>query len=148
MERTSLLERVSEHLAEVIGVLSMGVVVAGATTGIEWLLVVGSIGFIVGTPLAALLEPDDQTTAERTDESDGDGQQQEEPVDTLKTQYAEGTLSEEEFERKVGRLLEGEDADAADEAGVRPREASTVQGMDRGTGTGRLEDGDLDREST
>lgn len=144
MERTSLLERVSEHLAEVIGLLSMGVAVVGATLGIEWVLLVGAIGFIVGTPLAFLLEPDGETTAKRTDEADGDSQQQDDPIDALKAAYAKGTISEEEFERKVGRLLEGEDADVAD---VRTREPSTVEGTDRGTDTDRLEDGHLDRES-
>ncbi|AHG02417.1 hypothetical protein HALLA_21160 (plasmid) [Halostagnicola larsenii XH-48] len=148
MERTSLLERVSEHIAEVIGLLSMGVAVVGATLGIEWVLLVGAIGFIVGMPLAFLLEPDTETTAERTGEADGDSQQQDDPIDALKTAYANGTIAEEEFEQKVSRLLESEDADLADEAGVRTREPSTVEGTDRGTDTDRLEHGRLDREST
>lgn len=144
MERTSLLERVSEHIAEVIAILSMGVAVVGATIGIGWVLLVGAIGFIVGTPLAYLLETEEETTAERAGEADGDSQQAD-PIDTLKTEYAKGTISEDEFERKVGRLLEGEDSEAT---GVRAREPTTVGETDQEPGSDRLEGGRLDREST
>lgn len=139
MEKTSLLKRISENLAEVIALLSMGVVVMGTMLGIDWILAVGAIGFIVGTPLVLLLEPDYETTAEQNGD-DADNSSQEEPLETLKARYADGTLSEDEFERKVGRLLEVDSTEAIESRTQKP---STIKETDRDTGTAGLKEEEL-----
>ncbi|MFC6769497.1 SHOCT domain-containing protein [Natrinema soli] len=141
MENTSFLKRTPEHLAEVIALLSMGLVIIGTMLGIEWILLVGVIGFIVGTPLVLFLGPDYETMAERNGD-DIDNPSQEDPLETLKAQYAEGTLSEDEFERKVDCLLEVDSAEAID---PRTREPSMIEETDRDTGTADLEEEQLHR---
>ncbi|SFS97112.1 SHOCT domain-containing protein [Halostagnicola kamekurae] len=143
MERPAPLERASEHLAEVLALVSMGVAVVGATLEIEWLLLVDAIGFVVGTPLAFLLEGDDETGPKQGIEVDGATRQQRDPVETLKTRYAEGTISDEEFERDVGRLLEGAAPDKDDGP---TREPSVADEGPPETDAVRIEDAELDRE--
>lgn len=126
MEKTVRLKRISEHLSEVIALLSIGVVIVGTILGIEWILLVGAIGFIVGTPLVSLLEPDYEMMAEQNGDRT-DNSSQEDPLETLKARYAEGTLSEGEFERKVGHLLEVDSIEAVDS---RTQKSSTIERAD------------------
>ena len=138
MEKTSLLERIFENLAEVIALLSIGVVVMGTMLGSDLILAVGAIGFIIGTPLVLLLEPDYETTAEQNGDN-ASNTSQEEPLETLKARYADGTLSEDEFERKVGRLLEVDNTEAIDSRTQKP---STIKETDR-TGTAGVKEEEL-----
>lgn len=135
MEKTVRLKRISEHLTEVIALLSIGVVIVGTILGIEWILLVGAIGFIVGTPLVSLLEPDYEMMAEQNGDRT-DNSSQEDPLETLKVRYAEGTLSEDEFERKVGHLLEVDSIEAVDS---RTQKSSTIERVDCDLGTASLE---------
>lgn len=74
-----------------------------------------AVGFAVVVPLVAMAlgESDASTTGtepgstlDRTDED-------ETPLDRLKRRYAEGEISDEEFEHRLERLLETEDESAA-----------------------------------
>ncbi|WP_418285956.1 SHOCT domain-containing protein [Halorubrum sp. DTA46] len=107
------------RLVGVIAVLSFGltalfaVLLSGA---LEALIPATFIlGFFVLIPLVLLLGDDfplvgsEETTEESAVTTDAD------PLETLRERYATGEIGEEEFERRLDRLLETEDlADRAD----------------------------------
>ena len=76
--------------------------------------VIFAVGFAVVVPLVALAlgETDAPTGTEPESPSDRTDED-ETPLDRLKRRYAEGEISDEEFERRLERLLETEDESAA-----------------------------------
>ena len=98
-------------------------------TGQEWWLAALLVGYVVAVPLTELLYSDadeeaaegsvDETGAVQASSADTD----ETPLERLRRRYAEGKLTDEQFERKLERLLETETLeDVEDGAAVRERE--------------------------
>jgi uncharacterized membrane protein len=110
------LQNLRDELTGVVALVVLGVGLADIW--FPWLVpgipfwVVFVIGFAVVLPLVAIAVGEtDEATADvepdpgRTDEAA--------PLDRLKRRYAEGELTDEEFERRLERLLETEDESAA-----------------------------------
>lgn len=126
MSEESPLDRLRENATEVASILVTGLWLGGLFTGQGWWLPALLIGYIVVVPLVALLfgdekdraewldweetESDAETTEGRSGDTDhrSDEQREESALAALRRRYAEGELTEEQFERKLERLLETE----------------------------------------
>jgi uncharacterized membrane protein len=88
---------------------------------IGWFLLVPASAILFGPSWEEEMESyaDWQETAERVDRAGGsEATNQSDPVDELRDRYARGEIDEDEFERRLGGLLETEDVDAADQDAV------------------------------
>jgi len=103
--------------------------IVALVTGQEWWLAALLVGYVVVVPLTELLYGDadeeaaegsvDEIEAVQASSADTD----ETPLERLRRRYAEGKLTDEQFERKLERLLETETLeDVEDGAAVRERE--------------------------
>lgn len=117
------LGRLRQHATEIVSTLVTGIWLAALFTGQEWWLAALLFGYIVVVPLTAILfgtEQDraewvdgwgeDQASAEKSTDSASvsSSEQAETPLERLRRRYAEGELTEEQFERKLETLLETE----------------------------------------
>ncbi len=83
----------------------------------NWWLAALLFGYVVVVPVVALLF-DDERESEWWDEWDGNSQTEEstrDALETLRERYAAGELTDEQFERKLDRLLETETVESAAE---------------------------------
>ncbi|WP_227357027.1 SHOCT domain-containing protein [Haladaptatus salinisoli] len=135
-------ERLAENATEIASVLVTGFWLAALFTGQSWWLAALLIGYVVVIPLVALLFGDEDDREEWwndwTDEDwwhgfGGLGEKEatnetSEPnnrdaLETLRDRYARGELTDEQFERKLERLLETETVeDVEDRFSERERE--------------------------
>lgn len=131
MPDQSPVARARENIVEIVSILVTGIFLAGLLTGQDWWLPFLLVGYIVIVPLTALLfgdadDIDDSTAttdAETTDrEADNDRQ---EALETLRERYARGELTDEQFERKVERLLETETLEDVEDR-TRPARETTA----------------------
>ena len=94
-----------QTLLAVLSVATLGLTALFAVTGLEFLVPTTFVlGFFVVIPLIALLG-EALPVVESEVAADG-------PIDDLRSRYARGELTDEEFERRLERLLETEDAEA------------------------------------
>ncbi|MFC6787195.1 SHOCT domain-containing protein [Halobaculum halobium] len=135
-------ERLRENATGVVSTLVTGIWLAAMFTGQDWWLAALLFGYIVVVPLTAMLFGDEDDIEEWWDEevkgveglddSDGgtDGRPEEPPtdpdtrdaLDTLRDRYARGDLTDEQFERKLDRLLETESLEDAEDRRHRERD--------------------------
>ncbi|QSG05694.1 SHOCT domain-containing protein [Halapricum desulfuricans] len=113
MNERSALSRARENLTEIVSVLVTGIWLAAMFTGQNWWLPFMLVGYVVIVPLTALLFGDEDDISEwRDDEVETTAQshtdEQLDALETLRERYARGELTDEQFERKVERLLETE----------------------------------------
>ena len=106
-------ERVRENAVGIASMLVTGLWMAALFTGQSWWLPLMLVGYIVVIPLVALLFGDEEEVAEHWgDDADtetaSDQQSEEDALQTLRDRYARGELTDEQFERKLERLLETE----------------------------------------
>ena len=113
------LQNLREEATGVVALLVLGLGLADIW--LPWLVpgvpfwVVFVVGFAVVLPLVAIaLGESDEAAADAAAPARTDGESRgEAPLDRLKRRYAEGELTDEEFERRLERLLETEDEAAA-----------------------------------
>lgn len=121
MANESPLERARENLTGIVSMLVTGIFLAALFTGQSWWLPFMLFGYIVIVPLTAILFGDEEDVAEWVEDdteaetstgtatdswkTDDDPQG---ALETLRNRYARGELTDEQFERKVERLLETE----------------------------------------
>ncbi|MDS0221745.1 SHOCT domain-containing protein [Haloarcula sp. S1AR25-5A] len=123
-------ERVRDNATALASLAVTGFWLAAMFTGQEWWLVALLVGYVVVVPLVELLYGDadedeavaeasvDETETPRASSADTD----ETPLERLRRRYAEGELTDEQFERKLERLLETETLeDIEDDAAVRDK---------------------------
>jgi uncharacterized membrane protein len=122
-------ERARDNATELAALAVTGFWLVALVTGQEWWLAALLVGYVVVVPLTELLYGDadeeaaegsvDETEAVQALSTDTD----ETPLERLRRRYAEGKLTDEQFERKLERLLETETLeDVEDGAAVRERE--------------------------
>jgi len=134
--------RLRENATGVASTIVTGLWLAALLSGQDWWLAALLFGYVVVVPLVALLFGDEEDRDEwwddwwsdedeRADEPseerlDSDGQ---EALDVLRQRYAEGDLTDEQFERKLDRLLEVETLeDLEDRSRERSAEPETESG--------------------
>jgi len=120
MSDQSPVARARENIVEIVSTLVTGIFLAGLFTGQDWWLPFMLVGYVVLVPLTALLfgDADDidewvddstvTTDAETATDNSEAGNDRQEALETLRERYARGELTDEQFERKVERLLETE----------------------------------------
>jgi uncharacterized membrane protein len=107
-------ERARENLTGIVSTLVTGIWLAALFTGQEWWLAFMLFGYIVVVPIVAMLFGDDEEGTDhweqesQTTESSDAREGTDEALETLRERYARGEITEEQFERKVERLLETE----------------------------------------
>lgn len=120
----------AERLTGVTAIAVLGVALTALFLGFSWFWMVFVIGYAVVVPIVAVLtgagDEDDEvdvadgrtgretaSTADRTPDSTVDA------LDRLRDRYARGELTDEQFERKLDRLLETETLEDAREYAAR-----------------------------
>jgi uncharacterized membrane protein len=103
-----------KRLLAVLSVLTFGLTAFFAVVGLGFLVPTTFVlGFFVVVPLVALLGDALPIVESETDGVEVDRRPvADDPVDRLRERYAEGELTDEEFERRLERLLETENAEA------------------------------------
>jgi len=119
-------DRLRENATEVASVLVTGLWLAAMFTGQDWWLAALLFGYIVVVPVVALLFGDEEDIDEWWDEKADDlridagksdrsaaadgpaGPDNRDALETLRERYARGDLTDEQFERKLERLLDTE----------------------------------------
>jgi uncharacterized membrane protein len=108
----SAIENLRDDAAGVVVLLVLGAGFLALFAGFDWFWMVWVVGFAVLLPLVAIAtgeagEADEESEPAATGEPAAD------PLDRLRERYAEGELTDGEFERRLERLLETEDDGAA-----------------------------------
>ncbi|WP_348612962.1 SHOCT domain-containing protein [Halobaculum rarum] len=137
-------ERLRENATGVVSTIVTGVWLAAMFTGQDWWLAALLFGYIVVVPVTAMLFGDEDDIEkwwdeevkgiEGLDSSDGETDTRHEKpptdpdtrdaLDTLRDRYARGELTDEQFERKLERLLESESLEDVEDRFERERRAS------------------------
>jgi len=121
--------RARENVTGIVSMLVTGIWLAALVSGQEWWLPVMLVGYIVVVPVVAILAGDEEE--EVTEWTGGDresGRAQAEPnsqedaLQTLRSRYARGELTDEQFERKLEQLLETETLEDVEARKRRARE--------------------------
>jgi len=118
-------ERARENVTGIVSVLVTGVWMAALFTGQDWWLAFMLVGYVVVVPVVALLAGDEADRAAwwDRDEHGEPARRETGPPDdatddalaTLRERYARGELTDEQFERKVERLLETDTLEHAED---------------------------------
>ena len=126
------LRNLRENLTGVLAILILGLGLADLwiptlVPGVPFWAIF-AIGYAVVLPLVAIVlgEDEDDSGADRSGSGEHERVKEDDaepPLERLKRRYAEGELDDEEFERRLERLLETEDESAA--ADYLRRERST-----------------------
>jgi uncharacterized membrane protein len=125
MTDQSPLERAEDNVTELVTLAVTGFWLVALVTGQEWWLAALLVGYVVVVPLTELLygDTDEEEDIEETDPAPSSDTSDETPLERLRRRYADGELTDEQFERKLERLLETETLeDVEDGTAVRERE--------------------------
>jgi len=147
MADTSTRERFKRNASGIASTVVTGTWLAALFLGVEWWLPLMLFGYIVVVPVVALLFNEDEESEwiggdPATEwEADGEGEHENrreadriadgdtgdtaDALDRLRARYAEGDLTDEQFERKLDRLLETETPEDAAEYVERTRRAES-----------------------
>lgn len=105
-------ERFTENAAGIASLLVTGIWLAALLSGQSWWLPFMLFGYIVIVPLVAILfgDEDEEQDTEEVDllEEKPAAESNRDALETLRNRYARGELTDEQFERKVERLLDTE----------------------------------------
>ena len=138
-------DRLRENATAVVSTLVTGIWLAALFSGQDWWLAALLFGYVVVVPLVAMLFGDEDDIEEWWDEEisgsdwfggadeEADSRPAEPPsdpdtrdaLDTLRDRYARGELTDEQFERKLDRLLETESLEDVEDRKRREREPET-----------------------
>ncbi|SMO82372.1 SHOCT domain-containing protein [Halorubrum cibi] len=146
MTDSSPLDRAKENATEIASTVVTGVWLAALLLDFGWWLPLMLFGYVVVVPMVSMLFDDEEeeeaderaeseSEANRTepatdrDQSEDAGEGNADAIDRLRTRYAEGDLTDEQFERKLDKLLETETPE--DAAEWREREHDREHALDR-----------------
>ena len=127
MGSASPTQRARENVTEITSMVVTALWMGGLFTGQDWWLAVLIVGYAAVLPLVAILFGDREEIGEYWDGSptlpgQTDSESRSEPtddettadaLDSLRDRYARGELTDEQFERKLDRLLETETVEDA-----------------------------------
>ncbi len=127
MSSASVGRRARENATGIASILVTAAWMGALFTGQEWWLAALLVGYVAVVPIVALLFGDQEDVAEYwdgdatlpgevDDESDSESADEESTTDALESlreRYARGKLTDEQFERKLDRLLETETVEDA-----------------------------------
>ena len=122
--------RARENLTGIVSVLVTGIWMAALFLDFDWWLGFMLFGYIVLVPVTALLFGDESDVAEWWDddvegieeETEASHSEEDDALQELRSRYARGELTDEQFERKLERLLETETLADVEEEANRSRE--------------------------
>jgi len=122
--------RVRENITSIVSVLVTGIWLTALFTSQSWWLAFMLFGYIVIVPITAILYGDqadieewwDDTAATVEEDDTAATVEEDDALETLRARYARGELTDEQFERKLERLLETETLEDAEERARRVRE--------------------------
>jgi uncharacterized membrane protein len=116
--------RLRENATEVTATLVTGIWLAAMFTGQGWWLAALLFGYVVVVPMVALLFGDeddvrewwteDEIDPETLEEAEAEEPSATDALERLRDRYAAGELTDEQFERKLDRLLDTESLEDAD----------------------------------
>jgi uncharacterized membrane protein len=123
-------QRLRENATGIVSTLVTAIWMGALFTGQSWWLAAMLVGYVGVVPITAMLFGDEDEAEEAVDGSwdhwrgkpKQDDEDEETPLETLRRRYAEGELSEAQFERKLDQLLETETMEDAEEYARRERE--------------------------
>jgi uncharacterized membrane protein len=111
-------QRFRENAVGIVSTLVTAVWMGALFTSQDWWLAALIVGYAAVIPVTAMLFGDEDEAEEAMDGSwdywrgrpkrEEDDEDEETALETLRRRYAEGELSEEQFERKLDQLLETE----------------------------------------
>jgi len=119
-EQDSIGQRLRENATGIVSTLVTAVWLGAMFTGQSWWLAAMLVGYVALVPVTAILFGDEEDRAEWLGENDHgvseteQRESEETPLETLRRRYAEGELSEAQFERKLDQLLETETIEDAE----------------------------------
>lgn len=131
--------RLRDNATEIASAIVTGIWLAALLTGQSWWIGALIFGYVVVVPIVEMLFGDDEKegnwldsewwddlwndslTIGTTDDGDEAAEKTETPLETLRRRYAAGELTDEQFERKLERLLETETLEDVEERAVRER---------------------------
>ncbi|SHG38830.1 SHOCT domain-containing protein [Halobaculum gomorrense] len=126
-------QRLRENLTGVVSTAVTGIWLAAMFTGQDWWLAALLFGYVVVVPVTAMLFGDEDDVEEWWDGADEHAEQSRagpededttDALDTLRDRYARGDLTDEQFERKLERLLESESLEDVADRAARERRAA------------------------
>ena len=94
--------------------LTLGAGFVAMVAGMPYFWLIWVFGFAVVLPILGILFPEDEADSELAEDERG-ADVSTDPLTSLRDQYARGDLTDEEFERKLDRLLETESPENAAE---------------------------------
>lgn len=112
----TVFDRAKRNATGIVATTVTGTWLAALMLGADWWLAAMLFGYIVLVPVTAMLFDDeedreaaeDATLEERTTRNHMDVDDRTDALELIRTRYAKGELTDEEFERTLDRLLETE----------------------------------------
>lgn len=115
-ESDSVGRRLRENATGIVSTLVTGIWLGAMFTGQDWWLAAMLVGYVAVVPITAMLFDDEESdVAERAKQQARErierrrqetASEDETALETLRRRYAEGELTDEQFERKLEALLE------------------------------------------
>ncbi len=128
MSSPSPRERARRNATGIVSTVVTGTWLAALFLGFDWWLALMLFGYVVIVPVTAMVFGDEddweewvdegtyETTVEESDPTETDREPNNaDALERLRTRYANGDLTDDQFERKVDRLLETETPESAEE---------------------------------
>ena len=103
-----------DEMLAIFVLLTLGAGFVAMVAGMPYFWLIWVLGFAVVLPILGILFPEDEADSELA-EDERDANVSTNPLISLRDQYARGDLTDEEFERKLDRLLETESPENAAE---------------------------------
>lgn len=103
-----------DEMLAIFVLLTLGAGFVAMAAGMPYFFLIWVLGFAVVLPIAGILFPEDDADSELAEDKQI-ADVSTDPLTSLRDQYARGDLTDEEFERKLDRLLETESPENASE---------------------------------
>ena len=107
-------ELTRDEMFGIFVLLTLGAGFVAMAAGMPYFFLIWVLGFAVVLPILGILFPEDEADSELAEDEQG-ADVSTDPLTSLRDQYARGDLTDEEFERKLDRLLESESPENAAE---------------------------------